>query len=138
MLFFKSLTEVFLRILIFSLLILILNEPIYSLESQSLSKQDIKLSKASKDYANKFCNGIGFGLSKESALNFAINENNKLYNKIKDYKEFNSSDFSRSVSSNVIEKCGYPIGLSGEEGEMEFNRYFIEFNNKIVSGLDRN
>ena len=37
------------------------------------------IKKISKDYTKKFCNGIGFGLSKESAMNFANKENNLIF-----------------------------------------------------------
>ena len=37
--------------------------------------------RVSKDYTKKFCNGIAFGLSKESALIFTIKENKETIKK---------------------------------------------------------
>ena len=37
------------------------------------------IKKVSKDYTKRFCNSIAFGLSKESAMNFSIEESKKVF-----------------------------------------------------------
>ncbi|KGG20796.1 hypothetical protein [Prochlorococcus marinus] len=89
----------------------------------------IFIKKVSKSYTNKFCNAIGFGLSKESAMKFSIEENKQVF---KNRKEFNNIDkdiLAEEIASSVIEKCGYPINLSGEKGIMDFKMYYLSNNN---------
>ena len=69
---------------IFSLLIvfIIIFGPTKTLSDKAMSANiDTDTSgfikKVSKSYTNKFCNSIAFGLSKESAMNFSIEENQK-------------------------------------------------------------
>ena len=56
-------------IFLFSLTFIYFDTP--SVEA-SVMKNDKLIERISKDYTNKFCNSIAFGLSKESAMNFAI------------------------------------------------------------------
>ena len=39
------------------------------------------INKVSKSYTKKFCNAIGFGLSKESAMKFSLEENKQVFKK---------------------------------------------------------
>ena len=83
------------------------------------------IKKVSQSYAKKFCNSIGFGLSKESAMNFSIRENNQVFNKRKEFNNINKELLSEEIAIAVIEKCGYPINLSGEKGMEEFKSYYL-------------
>ena len=96
-------------------------EVLYALESDN----SIFLEKVSKSYTNKFCNAIGFGLSKESAMNFSFEENNKVYKKKKKINNINKELLAEEIAISVIEKCGYPINLKGEQGILEFKRYYL-------------
>ena len=65
--------------IISSMLIVFRTEIVHASENDS----SILIKKVSKDYTKKFCNSIGFGLSKESALNFSLQENTKVFKKKK-------------------------------------------------------
>tara|TARA_B100000579_G_scaffold307874_1_gene257594 strand:- start:109 stop:513 length:405 start_codon:yes stop_codon:yes gene_type:complete len=87
--------------------------------------ESVLINKVSKSYTNKFCNSIGFGLSKESAMNFSLKENNQVFKKRKDYNDINKELLSEKIAIAVVEKCGYPINLSGEKGILEFKSYYL-------------
>ena len=91
----------------------------------SESVDSVLVKKVSKSYTNKFCNSIGFGLSKESAMNFSIKENNQVFKKRKDFNNINKELLAEEIAIAVIEKCGYPIKLSGEKGILEFKNYYL-------------
>ena len=65
--------------LIFSTSIIFHSEELYALDNDN----SVLIKKVSKSYTKKFCNSIGFGLSKESAMNFSLKENNQVFNKKK-------------------------------------------------------
>ena len=106
---------------IFSIQLIFDTEEIYASESV----ESILIKKVSKSYTNKFCNSIGFGLSKESAMIFSLKENNQVFNKRKDYQNINKEMLAQKIATEVVEKCGYPINLSGEKGILEFKSYYI-------------
>tara|TARA_B100000700_G_C15043392_1_gene856570 strand:+ start:362 stop:757 length:396 start_codon:yes stop_codon:yes gene_type:complete len=83
------------------------------------------IKKISKDYTNKYCNSVAFGLSKESAMNFAIEENHKIFEERKGFKDINKELLSEKIAISVIEKCGYPINLFGNKGVEEFKNYYL-------------
>ena len=85
----------------------------------------VLIKKVSKSFTNKFCNSIGFGLSKESAMNFSIKENNQVFNKRKGINDINKELLAEEIAISVIENCGYPINLSNEKGVMEFKSYYL-------------
>ena len=117
--FFKGLFSFVL--IIFSILFYFQAEVLYASESDNSEF----ITKVSKAYTKKFCNSIGFGLSKESAMNFSIKENNQAFKKRKEMKSINKDLLSEKIAISVIEKCGYPINLSGEEGIQEFKSYYL-------------
>ena len=108
-------------ILIFSTLLIFHTDELYA--SESVDSTLIK--KVSRSYTNKFCNSIGFGLSKESSMNFSLKENNQVFNKRKNFENINKEALAEEIAIGVIEKCGYPIKLSGEKGIMEFKNYYL-------------
>ena len=85
----------------------------------------VLIKKASQSYTKKFCNSIGFGLSKESAMNFSLKENNQVFNKRRGFNSINKELLAEEISIAVVEKCGYPINLSGEKGILEFKSYYL-------------
>ena len=107
--------------MMFSILIIFNAEEIYALESVN----SVLIKKVSKSYTQKFCNSIGFGLSKESAMNFSLSENNQVFKKRKDFNNLNKELLAEEIAIAVVEKCGYPINLSGEKGILEFKDYYI-------------
>ena len=104
-----------------STLIIFHTEVLYASEN-NLS---ILANKVSKSYTKKFCNAIGFGLSKESAMNFSMEENKQAFKKRKEINTINKELLAEEIAISVIEKCGYPINLSGEKGILEFKNYYL-------------
>tara|TARA_Y100001968_G_scaffold238272_1_gene221598 strand:+ start:485 stop:889 length:405 start_codon:yes stop_codon:yes gene_type:complete len=104
-----------------STFILFFAEDINALENDN----SVLIKKVSKSFTNKFCNSIGFGLSKESAMNFSIKENNQVFNKRKGINDINKELLAEEIAISVIENCGYPINLSREKGVMEFKSYYL-------------
>ena len=107
--------------MMFSILIIFNAEEIYALESVN----SVLIKKVSKSYTQKFCNSIGFGLSKESAMNFSLKENNQVFKRRKEFNSLNKELLAEEIAIAVVEKCGYPINLSGEKGILEFKDYYI-------------
>ena len=83
------------------------------------------IKKVSKSYTKKFCNAIGFGLSKESSMNFSLEENKQVFKKRKEINSINKELLAEEIAISVIEQCGYPLNLSGEEGILEFKNYYL-------------
>ena len=91
--------------------------------------------KVSNDFTRKFCNSIAFGLSKESAINFSIEENKKVFEKRKNISMISREEVAKEIAYKVIDSCGYPINLSGEKGVKEFATYYLS---KYQESLNRN
>ncbi len=113
--------------IVFTILIPFQGGVLYALESDN----SIFIKKVSKSYTNKFCNAIGFGLSKESAMNFSLEENNQVFKKRKELDSIDKELLAEEIAISVIEKCGYPINLSGEEGIIEFKEYYLSSDKEI-------
>ena len=94
---------------------------LYAIENDN----SILINKISKSYTKKFCNAIGFGLSKESAMNFSFEENKQVFKKRKGVNDINKELLAEDIASSVIEQCGYPINLNGEKGILEFKNYYL-------------
>ncbi len=106
---------------------------IFSLNPQkvlSAENQSSKiLEKISKDFTNKFCNSIAFGLSKESAMDFSLKENKQIFSKRKGFDQINKELMAENIATSVIYTCGYNINLSGDEGINIFVKdYLKKFN----------
>ncbi len=122
--FFRLFTLIF---TIYSMLILLQTESLSAAEGI-----DNKLiNKVSQSYTKKFCNAIGFGLSKESAMDFSLAENKQVFKKKKGFNDINKELLAEEIAISVIEKCGYPINLSGEKGILEFKNYYLSKDSKI-------
>ena len=93
--------------------------------SASESDPSVFMKKVSKSYTNKFCNAIGFGLSKESAMNFSLEENKQVFKNKKEINTINKELLAEEIAMSVIDKCGYPINLSGEKGVLEFKNFYL-------------
>ena len=106
---------------IFSTSIIFHTERLYVSESAD----SVLIKKVSESYTKKFCNSIGFGLSKESAMNFSLKENNQVFNKRKEFNSINKELLADKIAIAVVEKCGYPINLLGEQGILEFKAYYL-------------
>ena len=107
--------------LICSILIIVHTKEVNA--SENIDSKLIK--KVSQSYTKKFCNSIGFGLSKGSAMNFSIKENNQVFYKRKEFNNINKELLAEEIAVLVIEKCGYPINLSGDKGIQECKNYYL-------------
>ena len=96
-------------------------EVLYATEND----ESIFIKKVSKSYTKKFCNAIGFGLSKESAMQFSIEENKQVFKKRKEFNNINKESLAEEIAISVIENCGYPINQSGQKGILEFKNYYL-------------
>tara|TARA_Y100001968_G_scaffold302461_1_gene315807 strand:+ start:83 stop:490 length:408 start_codon:yes stop_codon:yes gene_type:complete len=98
--------------------------------------------KVINSYSTKFCNAIGIGLSKESAIKLTILENKDLKNNPSLWLDLlNNKSLSKtvideelfeSVSSKIADKCGYPIGISDKDKIEELKKLFISLYKNIV------
>ena len=89
---------------------------------------DQMIQKISKDYTKKFCNGIAFGLSKESAMNFANKENYLIFHKKKGFEDLNKDLIANRIATLVVENCGYLLSLKGQEGINKFEKEYKSIN----------
>tara|TARA_Y100001968_G_C18873244_1_gene488214 strand:- start:82 stop:492 length:411 start_codon:yes stop_codon:yes gene_type:complete len=97
----------------------------------------IFIKKVSRSYTNKFCNSIGFGLSKESAMNFSLEENKQVFKKKKEINNINKELLAEEIATSVVEKCGYPINLIGKEGIQEFKSYYLSKDSESSSSKEK-
>ena len=88
----------------------------FNLEVNALSieKSDELIEKIAKDFSTKFCNGVGFGLSQTSAVDFALKENMAIFKKKKGIESIDTKGLTEKVNISVADKCGYPLILSDE------------------------
>tara|TARA_Y100001968_G_scaffold315499_1_gene342168 strand:+ start:835 stop:1242 length:408 start_codon:yes stop_codon:yes gene_type:complete len=94
---------------------------IYALDNDN----SVFIKKVSKAYTKKFCNAVGFGLSKESAMNFSFEENKKVYEKRKEMNHVNKELLAEEIAYSVVDQCGYRLNLSGEKDILEFKNYYL-------------
>ena len=53
-------------------------------------------------------------------------------------EKLNQDSISKEVSLNIVNECGYPIGLSGNEGANTFNSYFKSIQKYIINQEEKN
>ena len=80
-----------------------------------IKQNDELIERIARDFSKKFCNGVGFGLSQESAVNFAMKENMAIFNKKKGFENIDNKAIVEKVSIAVVDKCGYPLNLSEDQ-----------------------
>ena len=88
------------------------------------NQNDQLIEKISRDFTKKFCNGLAFGLSKDSAMEFADKENSLTFQKKKGFDKLNKKVLANKIAYSVIDTCGYPLGLRGEDGVNEFQEEY--------------
>ena len=111
------------------LLVIILHINIGFLPAKIVSASEIKnnnlIEKISSDYTKKFCNSIGFGLSKESAMNFSFSENKKIFEKRKGFNDIDKILLANKIAFSVIDNCGYQLDLYGDKAIEEFANLYL-------------
>ena len=83
--------------------------------ASAINQNDELIQRIARDFSKKFCNGVGFGLSQESAVNFAMKENMAIFNKKKGFENIDNKAIVEKVSIAVVDKCGYPLNLSEDQ-----------------------
>ena len=122
----KIILELFSLIFVFSLIFGLFGlQPLDSLTVNN----DKLIEKIAKDYTNKFCNSVAFGLSKDSAMSFANKENNLIFKRKKGVETINKDLIANSISVSVVENCGYLVNLKGEDGIDKFKNDYVLMNN---------
>ena len=120
-----------LKILIFSffLLIITLAPNIFLIKIEKLyaaeAKDSILIEKISKDFTKKFCNSVGFGLSKESAMNFSLSENKQIFKNRKGIENVDKELLAQKIADSVIYSCGYQLDLLEGKDVEEFSNYYM-------------
>ena len=132
--FIHAIRKLTLFVFLFTLLISFVLVPfnLQQVDASTMNKEKL-IERISKDYTNKFCNSIAFGLSKESAMNFAIKENNMIFEKKKEFASLDAELVANKIATSVVENCGYNIDLQGDEGINKFENYYTKINNLIVN-----
>ena len=101
----------------------------------SMIQNDKLIQKISKDYTKKFCNGIAFGLSKDSAMNFAAKENKLIFQKKKGIDSLNMESLASEIAISTIEECGFSLGLKSEADIKEFEKDYLSINNSFSNEI---
>ena len=88
----------------------------------------------SNNFSRKYCKAIQNGFSKDEAMKSAIvNTENIIsfsYNPQKKWIE--KDDLANQISFQVVDDCGWSIGLIGNEGINYFKSYFLEIYEKTT------
>ena len=114
-----------------------LNFCVFDLEVNALTikQNDELVVRIAKDFSKKFCNGVGFGLSKESAVNFAMKENISSFKNKKGIESINTEAIVEKASNLVVDKCGYSLTLSEDEWGQSFKNVKQKWYDKIMFWL---
>ena len=96
-----------------------------AIASSSETQTSVLMKKISTDFTKKFCNSIGFGLSKESAMNFARSENNKIFEKRKGIQNIDKELLADEIALSVVDSCGYQFNAFGEKDIQEFSNSYL-------------
>jgi len=119
----KSRTKTF---LVFCLIVLSFSFVIwpFGLEAKALNikQNDALIERISRDFSKKFCNGVGFGLSQESAIEFAMKENIAVFKNKKGIENIDTKDIAEKVSISVDDKCGYSLTVSEDQWKKAFKK----------------
>tara|TARA_Y100001968_G_scaffold277704_1_gene272658 strand:- start:238 stop:507 length:270 start_codon:yes stop_codon:yes gene_type:complete len=84
------------------------------IKALTINENDKLIDRIARDFSKKFCNGIGFGLSQESAIDFAMKENMAIFKK-KGIENIDNKLISEKMAIQVIDNCGYSLNFSDEE-----------------------
>lgn len=110
-------------------LFIILTTNIFFIQTDIASASEPKeanlIEKISKDYTKKFCNSIGFGLSKESAMNFSLSENKEIFKNRQGIKNIDKELLAHKIAYSVIDGCGYQLDLYGDKDIEEFANEYL-------------
>ena len=88
----------------------------------------------SNNFSKKYCKAIQSGFSKDEAMKSAIvkTENIISFSFNPQKKWIEKDDLANQISLQVINDCGWSIGLIGREGINYFKSYFLEIYDKTT------
>ena len=88
----------------------------------------------SNNFSKKYCRAIKIGFSKDEAMKSAIIKTENIisfsYNPQKKWIE--KDNLANQISSQVVNDCGWSLGLAGSEGADYFKDYFLEVYDKTT------
>ena len=114
----------------------------FNIETASALENDSNnlIRKISKDYTNKYCNSIAFGLSKESAMNFSIEENKKVFKKRKGIDNVNEKELTDKGRSLVVSGTENVVKIhihsENPDEVVEFSKKFGDISNENITNMD--
>ena len=119
---------------LFFFIILILNPQ----DGFAFDKSDPSVSllqnRISNNFSRKYCKAIQNGFSKDEAMKSAIVKTENIisfsYNPQKKWIE--KDDLANQISLQVVNDCGWSIGLVGKGGVDYFKSYFLEIYKKTT------
>ncbi len=122
----------FLGLLLF--MIYILNPPTGLAFDTSDPSVSLLQNRISNNFSRKYCKAIQNDFSKDEAMKSAIVKTENIisfsYNPQKKWIE--KDDLANQISLQVVNDCGWSIGLTGKEGINYFKSYFLEIYEKTT------
>ena len=123
--------------ILFLLLLLIINlqYPFRAIASSSTDPSVLGLqNRISNNFSKKYCKSIEIGFSKDEAMRSAIidTENIVAFSLNPQKRWIAKEDLAKQISINIINNCGWSLGLTGKQGIDYFQKYFLEINEKIT------
>ena len=91
-------------IILLSFLLLIFDKPVNSIDFSPITIENYTL-KISRKFSNTYCNSIKFGISKDGALKFSINETNKEFSNNKLNKFIDYDLLNKNILLSLEENC---------------------------------
>tara|TARA_B100000700_G_scaffold227701_1_gene251486 strand:+ start:77 stop:460 length:384 start_codon:yes stop_codon:yes gene_type:complete len=114
-------SQFFIYLFLFCFISLINVDQIFALEVDN----NKLIERISNDYTNKFCNSMAFGLSKESAMEFSIKENNQIFNNKKGFDKLDKQLLAHKIAISVDYKCSNLASFQGQHEIEEFEKQYI-------------
>ncbi len=123
--FKKKLLSIIFIVVFNNIVYLSLPYPLYAKDQASAisSLED----KFAKSVSKRFCNSLGFGISKESALKFSLTENTIELSKKKLFRSMNIDALENKISSEISNKCGTTFIVNEREGYNELKVLISNF-----------
>ena len=58
-------------------------------------------------------------------MKFSLEENRQVFKNKNNINTIDKELLAEKIATTVVERCGYPINLSGEKGIIEFQNYYL-------------
>ncbi len=70
-------------------------------------------------------------------MNFSFEENKQVFKKRKEINNINKELLAEKIAISVVDKCGYPLNISGEKGILEFKAYYLSKDNDYSKNFEK-